>query len=88
VSVVVDGRGQLVSPPQFHGRGVQLPRDQGEWLSQARVVVKRALRQAVQDGELSDLEGLREGLRRRLTRLFFDSLAIKVVCLVNVHVVR
>jgi ribonuclease J len=88
VSLVIDARGQLIAPPQLHARGVQLARDQGEWLSQARIVVKRALRHAAQDGELDDLEGLREGLRRRLTRFFFDSFALKVVCLVNVHVVR
>jgi ribonuclease J len=88
VSVVIDARGQLIAPPQLHARGVQLAPDHGEWLSQARILVKRAVRHAAQDGELEDLEGLREGLRRRLTRFFFDRLALKVVCLVNVHVVR
>jgi ribonuclease J len=88
VSLVIDGRGQLSAPPQIHARGVQLPDDQGEWLRQARIVVKRALRYATDDGGLDDMEGLREALRRRLTRFFFDSLALKVVCLVNVHVVR
>lgn len=88
VSMVIDRQGQLVGQPDVHARGVTLGGDANAWLSQARIVIKRSLRHAVEDGALEDVEALREGLRRRLTRFFFDSLGLRVVCLVNVHVVR
>jgi ribonuclease J len=88
ISLVLDKRGELLGQPEVHARGVSLPADSREWLSQARVVVKRALRHAIEDGLLSDAAELRENLRRRMTRFFFDALRQRVVCLVNVHVVR
>jgi ribonuclease J len=88
VSLVIDAHGQLIGQPDLHARGVALGADRSAWLGQARIVVKRALRHADEDGLLGDLEGLREALRRRLTRFFYDSLRLRVVCLINVHVVR
>ncbi|HEX6245413.1 MAG TPA: ribonuclease J, partial [Polyangiales bacterium] len=88
ISLVVDRQGQLVGQPEVHARGVLLGADPSGWLSQARIVIKRALRHAIDDGELDNREALREHLRRRLTRFFFDSFSLRVVCLVNVHVVR
>jgi hypothetical protein len=57
-------------------------------LAQARIAAKRAFRFAVDDGLGNDIEALREVVRRKMTRFFFDSLGQRVVCLVLVHVVR
>jgi ribonuclease J len=88
ISLVVDRQGELLGQPELQGRGVSLPLDSREWLSQARLVVKRELRHAQEDGLLGDPAQLREKLRRRLARFFLDSLQRRVVCLVNVHLVR
>jgi ribonuclease J len=88
VSLVVDRHGDLLGQPELTGRGVSLPLESREWLSQARVVVKRELRHAQEDGLAGDAAQLRENLRRRLTRFFLESLRQRVVCLVNVHLVR
>ena len=88
ISLVVDRSGLLVGLPDVHARGVTLPGDSREWLDQARLVVKRSLRHAAEDGLLDDIEQLRDNLRRRMTRFFFDAIGMRVVCLVNLHVVR
>jgi ribonuclease J len=88
ISLVVDRQGELVGQPELTGRGVTLPLDSREWLSQARAVVKRELRHAREDGVAGDAGQLREHLRRRLARFFLDTLRQRVVCLVNVHLVR
>ncbi len=86
VSFVMDDRGRLLVPPDFQARGVVLG-DASTLFEQARVVAKRALRRAVQDGLLEHLDDLRESVRRPLTRFFSDSIGQRVVCMVLVHVV-
>jgi ribonuclease J len=88
VSLVIDAHGRLISPPDLTARGVVLGAQVTELLAQAKVAVRRALRHAIDDGLQENLEALREVIRRKLTRFFFDALGQRVVCLVLVNVVR
>lgn len=88
VALSIDRRGQLLGEPDLHARGVLLPPRGREWLAQTRVFLKRAARHVTQDGGPDDVDAMREALRRKLTRFFFDNFALRVVCLVNIHVVR
>lgn len=88
VSFVIDGAGRLLASPDLTARGVVLTGQLKDVLSQARIAAKRAFRFAAEDGLLGDLEQLREVVRRKMTRFFFDSLGQRVVCLVLVNVVR
>jgi ribonuclease J len=88
ISFSIDGQGRLLGSPDITARGVAFTGDLQELLGQARITAKRAFRFAVEDGLLSDLEALKEALRRKLTRFFFESLGQRVVCMVLVNVVR
>ena len=88
ISFAVDTRGNFLAPPDITARGVLLTGDQREFLSQARVAAKRAFRQAVDDDLLRDLDALREHVRRRMTRFFFDTIGQRAVCLVLVQIVK
>ena len=88
ISFVIDGGGQLLAPPDLNARGVAFRGDVPEMLVQARAAARRAFRFAVQDGLLTDLEAMREAVRRKMTRFFSDNLATRVVCLVLIHVVH
>ncbi len=88
VSFVVDARGHLLAPPDFTARGVLLGPEPRAFLKQAQLAAKRALRQAVDDDLLHDLEALREHVRRRMTRFFLESIGQRAVCLVLVHVAK
>ena len=81
-------RGHMLAPPDLTARGVVLGAQIQDVLAQARIAAKRAFRHAIDDGLGHDLEALREAVRRKMTRFFFDSLGQRVVCLVLVHVVR
>lgn len=87
VSFVVDRQGRFLSPPDIVARGVMLGPDPREFLAQARVAAKRVFRQALDDDWLEDLDGLREHVRRRMTRFFIDTLQQRAVCMVLVHVI-
>jgi ribonuclease J len=88
VSIAIDHHGRVVGSPDVHGRGVLFTNQHAEWLAQLRLTVKRAVRIAVDDGLLGDLEELRESVRRKLMRFTYESLGRRVVCLVLVHVVQ
>jgi ribonuclease J len=88
ISLVIDSHGRLLATPDLTARGVVLTGPVNELLAQARIVVKRALRHASEDGLGHDLDALRELVRRKMTRFFFDTLGQRVVCLVVVNVVR
>jgi ribonuclease J len=88
ISLVLDGRGRLLSPPDLTARGVVLAGPIDELLAQANVAVRRTLRHALDDGLWDDLGALREMVRRKMTRFFFDAAGQRVVCLVLVNVVR
>jgi mRNA degradation ribonuclease J1/J2 len=88
VSIALDHHGRVVGSPDVHARGVLFTNQHSEWLAQLRLTVKRAVRIAVDDGLLGDLEELRESVRRKLLRFTYESLGRRVVCLVLVHVVQ
>ncbi len=88
ISFVVDSRGRLLGQPDITARGVLLGPNPKEFVSQAQLAAKRAFRQAVDDDLLSNLDAVREHIRRRMTRFFLESLGRRPVCLVLVHVVR
>jgi ribonuclease J len=88
ISFVIDRDGRMLASPDISARGVVLSGDIASVLAQARIQAKRAFRFAVDDGLLDDLEALKETLRRKMTRFFFDSLGQRVVCLVLINVVR
>jgi len=88
VSFTIDPQGRLLAQPDLNARGVVLGAQISEVLAQARIVARRALRHAIEDGLRDDLEGMRELVRRKLTRFFFDALGQRVVCLVLLNVVR
>lgn len=88
ISFVIDPQGRLLSAPDLTARGVVLGGQASEVIAGARVVARRAFRYAIDDGLRGDLEALREQVRRKMTRFFFDSLGQRVVCLVLVHLVR
>jgi ribonuclease J len=88
ISFVIDPQGRLLASPDLTARGVSLAGDMSEVIAQARVVAKRALRFAFEDGFGNDHDALRETIRRKMTRFFFDSLGQRVVCLVLLNVVR
>ena len=58
------------------------------YTSQVRITAKRALRDALDQGSMHDLDAVREDVRRSLTRFFFNALGKRVVCMVMLHVVR
>jgi ribonuclease J len=87
ISVVLDERGRVLGTPDVHARGLLMSAHSPEWLSQLRLMIKRSVRSAADDGLLRDPEALRESLRRRLTRFTYESLGRRVVCMVLVHVV-
>jgi ribonuclease J len=88
VSFVIDPSGRLLASPDLTARGVVLGGQLKDVIAQARIAAKRAFRFAIEDGLMNDVEALREVVRRKMTRFFFDSLGQRVVCLVLVHVVR
>jgi ribonuclease J len=88
ISFVIDREGRLLAAPDITARGVSFSSATSELLGQARLAAKRAFRYAIEDGLLDDVEGLKEALRRKMTRFFLDTLGQRVVCLVLVHVVR
>lgn len=88
ISFVIDAQGRLLSAPDLTARGVVLGAQAAEVVAGARVAARRAFRHAIDDGLRGDLEALREQVRRKMTRFFFDSLGQRVVCLVLVHLVR
>jgi len=88
ISFVIDPGGRLLAAPDLSARGVVLGGQIDDVLAQARNAAKRAFRFAIDDGLGNDIEALREVIRRKMTRFFFDSLGQRVVCLVLVHVVR
>jgi ribonuclease J len=88
VSFAVDPRGRLLAQPDVVARGVSLGEAPRELLSQARIAAKRALREALDQGSVNDLDAIREDVRRSLTRFFNNALGKRVVCMVMVHVVR
>jgi ribonuclease J len=88
ISFTIDGFGRLLAAPDITARGVMLDRELHDVLGQARIAAKRAFRFAADDGLLDDLEALKEALRRKMTRFFFDTLGQRVVCMVLVNVVR
>ena len=88
IAFVIDGTGRLLAPPDLSARGVVFAGELSDVLAQARVAAKRAFRFAIEDGLIADLEAMREALRRKMTRFFFDSLGTRVVCLVLINVVR
>jgi ribonuclease J len=88
ISFVIDPAGRMLGSPDLTARGVVLGGQVKDVLAQARIAAKRAFRFAIEDGLSSDIEALREVVRRKMTRFFFDSLGQRVVCLVLVHVVR
>lgn len=88
ISFAVDPYGRLLAAPDLTARGVVLGSEIGELLAKARMIARRAFRHAVDDGLRDDLEALRETVRRKMTRFFFETLGQRVVCLVLVNVVR
>ena len=88
ISFAVDPRGNFLAPPDLTARGVLLREISAKFLSQARVAAKRAFRQAVDDSLLHDLDALKEHVRRRMTRFFFDSIGQRAVCMVLVQIVK
>jgi ribonuclease J len=88
ISFVIDSEGRMLAVPDISARGVILDKGGSDLLGQARIAAKRAFRYAIEDGLLDDLEGLKEALRRKMTRFFLDTLGQRVVCLVLIHVVR
>jgi len=88
VSFTLDETGRLLAPPDFQARGVLFQGSLRDVLDQARIAAKRGLREAIQDGRLQDLDGLREHVRRVLTRFFFQAMRERVVCIVLVSVVK
>lgn len=88
ISFAVDGYGRLLGAPDLTARGVVVGGQVHEVLAQARVAARRAFRHAIDDGLGADTEALRELIRRKMTRFFFDSLGQRVVCLVLVNLVR
>jgi ribonuclease J len=88
ISFVVDERGKPLAAPDVVARGVQLGPVPSEFVHQARIAAKRALRDALDEGLLGDLESLREDVRRAMTRFFYNQLGQRVVCVVLVHRVR
>jgi ribonuclease J len=88
ISFVIDPGGRMLAAPDLSARGVALGEQIQDVLAQARIAAKRAFRFAIDDGLGHDIEALREVVRRKMTRFFFDSLGQRVVVLVLVHVVR
>ncbi len=88
VSFSIDEDGRLLAAPDFQARGVSFRGNLREVIEQAGIAAKRGLREAVSDGRMDDLDGLREYVRRVLTRFFTQATRERVVCMVLVTVVR
>ncbi|MDB4986885.1 MAG: hypothetical protein JWN04_2063 [Myxococcaceae bacterium] len=88
LSFTFDSTGRLLAAPDLSARGVVFSGELSEVRAQAQIAAKRAFRFAIEDGLIDDLETMRETLRRKMTRFFFDSLGQRVVCLVLVNLVR